>query len=190
MTIPRVFQFVMLNPNDHSRTMVVDPLVTGISPQISTEHYMIHSGYHYMLDDYDSDVDQVTPKYWHLVPPAEDTEVHIFFGGSAGNPGMFEIFVDPTLTDDGTELDAVNNYQESTNTAGLVVYRDPTVTNDGTRIAVGLVGGGQGIGRTGGVSARDEELILLEGGHYLVKFSPFQDDTKVTVNLHWYELEE
>ncbi len=153
------------------------------------EHGMIHLGIHFIIDDYDADVDTGAPKYYLLRTPDTTMRMHFLYVGSASAAGLFEFFEEPTITDDGTELDAVNNERNSDNTADFDVFVGPTVTDDGARLAVGLVGGGRGIGATGGVSVRHNELVLRQNTDYLVKFTTIADNNRVTVNLEWYEHE-
>ncbi len=188
MTIPDFTRAIFLAKlvDVDGNPIEVDEL-TGELVFIDVEHHFIHEGRHFMLDDYDEDVDQATPRYWLLTTPA-GIRAHTFFKGTSSNPGRFEVFEGPTVTADGAPLDLINSDRESTNTPDLTINGDPTVTDDGTRIVVDLVGGGQGIGRTGGMNARSNEVILASSTLYLIKFTPYQDNTRVTISLSWYEL--
>ena len=185
-----VFLVELVNPANPDQALAVDPIVKNVLAQTTIEHYHVHSGLHFVLDDYDGEVNIAAPKYWHLVAPDTNTEIHVYFSGSASNPGLFEIFEEPTVTADGVGLERVNNYRDFGRVSELGAFKDPTVADDGTRLAVGLIGGGTGIGRIGGTSSRPDELILKRGTAYLIKFTPSQNDTKVTINLSWYEVEE
>ncbi|MHA1852583.1 MAG: hypothetical protein ACTSUF_03640 [Candidatus Heimdallarchaeaceae archaeon] len=162
----------------------------GNIPVIEEEHHQIHEGKHFFISDYDSDVDIASPKYWYIAIPDTNVRVHGTFLLKSSKNGTIEVFINPTITNIGTELRSINNNPDSSVIAKGKCYKDPTVTNDGTRIYVEVMGtdGANPIGDVGGISERKRELIMTPDKNYIIKFTPENNDTRVSILIEWYEL--
>lgn len=161
----------------------------GYAVGITVVHHKIHESKHYICDDYDSDVDIASPKYW-LINVPDGTYPHMFFRMISSLNGFGELFENPTITDNGTEIDSINNNRNSANASNLNIYRDPTVSSDGTRIMVAVFGSdatGFLTGSSGAGVQEDKELILKTNEQYLIKFTALTDDCRVSMELSWYE---
>lgn len=156
---------------------------------IHVEHHEIHEGHHFTCQDYDSSVDNASPKYWHLKAPDTSTRCHLVMALSAAGPGVIEFFENPTTTGDGSALTIHNNDRNNSNSAELAIYYDPTVTGDGTRLCVNVIGtnGATPIGGSGGNIKRENEYILKQNEQYIVKFTPTNDGTATSCCFEFYE---
>jgi len=70
------------------------------------------------------------------------------------------LFENPTLSDDGTELEDLSLNRETISAAATKVYKDPGVTSDGTEIEVGV------LGTPGKFTAAGGDIT---GGYWLLK---------------------
>lgn len=162
---------------------ITDALITVDHP-----HHEIHEGDHFFVNNYDSDVDTATPKYYRLTTPDTTKWGHLVLSYSSTGAGLWEFFENPTLNAVGTALTAFNNNRNSSNTAGITAFQDTTTTSDGTLLWTDKTGA-DGIGGTksASTSGREMELILKQNEDYILKFTPDANDAKVVVQLSWYE---
>lgn len=162
---------------------------TGYLTSIGFEHHKIHEGEHYTCSDYDSDVDS-TNKDWLVRAPASGS-VHTTFEIEASKNGLVEVYEAPTTSADGTPLTCYNNDRNSSNTPTLLVFKDPTVSGTGTtRLGVLVMGsdGANPVGDRGGKSERGKEVILKVSTDYLLRFTALNDNTRVSMDLEFYEV--
>jgi hypothetical protein len=164
-----------------------DPL-TGSTVIISYEHYEIHNNNHYTVSDYDNEVDTGTPKYW-LFTTGADKYIHFRVRVVSSLNGLIEIFENPTITDNGTEITIYNNFRSSVNIPDMTAYYDPTVTDDGTRLYVEVMGsdGTNPNGSGGGIMQSADEFILKQNEEYLVKYTTDSNDNRVSICAEFYE---
>jgi len=157
---------------------------------IQTEHEHIHDGMHFGAVSIDTDVDIATPKLWSVIAPNTTTRIHFIGQIDATKSGTVEFFESPTVTGAGTAVVAGNNDRNSDTVAELLVKEDTTVSANGTLIAGGVIGSDStsAVGGSGGVLERNRELILLQGATYLLKFTAANDNTRVSLDLAWYEV--
>ena len=61
---------------------------------------------------------------------------------------------------------------------------------DGTLICPAVLGstGTNPIGAAGGIQRRESEIILKQNEQYLIKFTPYNDDAKVSLCVDFYEI--
>ena len=153
---------------------------------VRVEHYKVHLGTFYTVTDYDADVDNASPKYWHIITPNTIIRIHIKIAVAVDAPGLIQFYENPTTTGNGTIITAYNNDRNSSNIATCVHYYDPTVSNDGTLIEAFRIGAG-GKQKIGGDARQFAELILKQNEQYLIKFTPDSDNAEVTFNSQFYE---
>jgi len=162
--------------------------VESAVPTIEFEHHMVHDGYSYSVSDHDSSVDIASPKYWHIITPNTAKRCHVKIAVISDHAALVEFFENPTTTANGTALAAYNNDRNSINATTMSFYYDPTVTADGTRLVVEYIGTYNPKTRIGGSSRAETEFILKQNEQYLVKVTPENDNTKVTVQIEFYEV--
>jgi len=157
---------------------------------VDVEHHKIHEEKHFIAQDIDLSVDITGPKYWLLKSPNTATRCHVTFAIRTGGPGVAEGFKLATVSANGTEITSSNSDFNSSNTAELDVFYDPTVTDDGTRVCVNWMGNNTAAptGDIGGTSKRENEFILKQNDNFLVKFTPSNDGTEVSLCIDWYEV--
>ncbi len=160
----------------------------GYMPSVAVEHHHIHEGIHYTCNDYDNDVD-TAEKEWLVKAPATG-RIHVTFEMVASKNGVIEAFEGPTTSANGTGLTCYNSDRNSANTATLLVFKDPTVSVDGNRLGVVVIGSDvvAPTGARGGRTTRGQELILGVSTNYLLKFTALGNDTRVSMNLEFYEV--
>lgn len=156
---------------------------------IDVVHSMIHQGKYYGVNDSDSSVDIVAPKYWRITSPNSPIRCHFIFElDIGGSGGLVEFFEAPTVSTNGTALTAFNSDRNSANTATLVAAFDPTSGGDGTRIRHGMVGTSGGPIRVGGSIGSRSEILLKANTHYFIKFTPTANATPCWLSAEWYEV--
>lgn len=176
---------VLLSDSDGT----VAELDHGYQVVISIEHHKIHDGDHYTSQDYDSEVDIGTPKYWLVVAPSAPNQCHLTAMVRSSKNGLVEIFGDSVVSDNGTPVDIYNNNTTSSNTPSTTFYVDPTVTSDGNRRCVNVMGTDSvsPAGDAGGIGEREHEWIIQDNS-FLIKFTTLTNDNRVSLCIDFYEV--
>jgi len=185
-------------PTGYSRIRLYDPesgfesqldSVEGSLIQIDNVHHAIHDGEHFQACVFDGDVDIGSPKYIRITTPDTTVEQHIIIDVSADGGFLFELYENPTINAAGSAVSIHNNNRRSTNTSTSNVYEDTTTqapNNDGTRLCGGY-SGGEKKKATAEAGSRTE-WILKRNEDYIVKITSDADNTRIMVNLAWYEV--
>ena len=169
-------------------TTIAGTIDEGAQVGIDFAHHEVHEGCHFIVSDYDSDVDTAAPKYWRFVAPNTATRCHFIFTVSCGpSGGIWTFYEAPTVTVNGTGITPRNNDRNSANVAELVASYDPTVTANGTLLWTTILGSSGGSSRVGGESQSRIEVILDQGTTYVLKFAQTSNDTSAAIIAKWYE---
>lgn len=163
-----------------------DPVEMAIVT-IPIEHHEAHEGEKWFMSDYDSDTDTALPKNYTLVSP-DDGDIHLIYGIATSDTGVLYVYENATTTANGTALTQFNNYRGK-GKSPLKVFGDPKVNVTGTLLSAGLIGSGSGPRSTGGGTTRANEIILYRGTTYYITFVPTNDNTKLSLELDYYEVE-
>jgi hypothetical protein len=159
----------------------------GILAGIDIDHYMIHSGSHFFVNDVSSGSVGV-PKNWLFVSPATG-EVHSYIQTSNAAAGTWRFWEDIPVSNSGSQGTAYNNNRQSAKTAGLKVYSNPVTGSGGTLIALFYVGTiTQGNAKPGGLAERNQEAILKTGSRYVLQWEPDSGNVICSINAQWYEV--
>jgi len=173
---------------DNAGNMAEIDALTGYLVGIATEHHKIHEEAHFASQDYDGDVDAA--KYWLFETADSTTLAHFIFTIRTSLSGTLEFFEGVTYDTKGTALDIYNNCRSSSDEAIMSAYKDPTVVVDGdVRLAVqslGTDGSGPSAG-IGGIGERSQELILKPNTSYAIKYTPEDDNNRVSICMDFYE---
>lgn len=155
---------------------------------IETVHNRIHAGREFETTDVALGINTATPKRYLLVTPNTATRIHVtlLFESSPGI--TVEFFEDTTVTANGTGLSEINHNRNSANVAELAVFVDPTVTADGTQLFIFRSGSGTGSAVIGGRVQREDEFVLKQNANYQIKISPISNNTNITTDISWYEV--
>jgi len=159
----------------------------GTKTQIDYLHSLVHQGKLFLYSVYDSDVDVSSPKYY-LFKVASGYGLHVRGELKSTKSGVVQLYYNPTITNNGTEVTLMNYNANSDNTLNSKGYHDPTVGSDGTLAYTDIVGENQNR-RLGGTSNPNIEFIFKSGTDYLIKFTVDEDNAKVTLNMDIYEEE-
>jgi len=94
-----------------------------------------------------------------------------------------------TFTDNGTEIDAFNRNENSTNTPTTKIYHTPTVDESGTVFSEDLIpGGGQKNASIGGESSLDLRYVISANSNHLLKITNTSGaEQKIFVKFVWVE---
>lgn len=188
---------VKSSPSGYTRVRLYDPenevegeidAVEGSLIQIDNVHHAVHDGDHYQACVFDGDVDTGSPKYVRITTPDTTVEQHIIIDVSANGGFLFEFYENPTINAAGNAVTVLNNNRRSTNTSTTLTKEDCTTeapNNDGTLMCGGY-SGGEKRKATAEAGSRTE-WILERNEDYIVKVTPDADNTKVMINMAWYE---
>lgn len=171
--------------NDYESSL--DP-VEGSLIQITNVHHAIHKETHYHACVFDGDVDIASPKYIRITTPDTAVEQHIIIDVSADGGFLFEFYENPTINAVGSSVSVFNSNRRSSNTSLTLVREDSTTqapNNDGTRLCGGY-SGGEKKKATAEAGSRTE-WILNQNEDYIIKITPDADNTRIMVNMAWYE---
>lgn len=162
----------------------------GALTVILTEHRFIHKGYHFFVEDYDSDVDEgtINAKRWLIKTPDNSTRIHLFFDTSSTGGGLWELFEDPIVITNGDTLQIHNNDRNSIINPEVIICNDPTISDDGNRLMIIVVPSTGGKAGAGAELSRENEIILKQNEEYIFKFTASLKDTGVSIRLFWYEI--
>jgi len=160
---------------------------------IDEEHYKIHRGEHFVVQDYEEEVDAgpSNAKHWHLKVPQTKTRCHTTFSIRCGGPAVAEVFSDATVSDNGVELQSLNNDNNNTsNMPEMFLYKNAVVTDVGTRCKVYMIGT-KNLNQNssmGGMVERAREMILKNDSSYIFRVTSFFKDNPVSIAINWYEV--
>ncbi len=162
--------------------------VTGSLHVINVEHGEIHDGVHYVCSDFDAAVAIAVPKIWRVTTPNSSIRVHFTFHLSATDGGFIEFLENPTINLAGNALTEFNNDRNSGNIATLTCFDDTTLNADGTTLITEYIGNDTNPANAqGGIRLRHQEIILKQNEDYVMRFTPFNNNTEVSILMEWYE---
>lgn len=107
-----------------------------------------------------------------LQPGSPTIEMHIIFEVDSDVGGTLEFFENPTVTGNGIPLPIINNNRRSGSTSLCEVFEDPTVVADGTQLFQERGGTATTGADLGEFDRDDEEFILNPSFTYILKFTP------------------
>ncbi len=167
---------------------------TGYPIVLSSDHSYIHKGLGFSLVGNSGSVAAagtfvisfVTPsgKYVHLRP----TSI-----GSTKNLGLFTIAEGSKMTG-GTAATPLNRNRNSSNKSLVTVKTGATISAEGSikLVELSIGSGGKPNTRSGGQNGENDEIVLLPGTAYSLKFSNIgeTDSTVFYFSMFWYEEQE
>ena len=164
-------------------------------PILNYVHHKIHNGTSFSAYSSSSDLDTTTMDITFTTSDSAKY-LHMFAHGDSTGAAKLEIWEDAKISDNGTEIVAINSRRvgtprtsiiQSTHasaTAGSYV-RDATISNAGMLLYREYMGVGKDKG--GGESREEKELILDSDTTYLFRFQSLAIDIVAHLQLHWYE---
>jgi hypothetical protein len=161
---------------------------------ISVVHSKVHDGQMYSITDYDADSDTGSGvnTVWLCYTLSTATKSHAVFELDASNEVLIDFYEGPTVSVTGTEIIARNFDRSSTNSSTMNFYKTAMVdSGQGTLLQHRNIGSATGIPagtNIGGVARKNTEWILLGSGVYALTVTPINDNTRVGVNLEYYEV--
>lgn len=153
---------------------------------IEIEHYKIHKGNHYNVNDYDiSPLGAGATVEFVMTTPDTATQVHLKFETFSSTGATIELYEGTSGVTGGTNITPRNNNRQSTNKSSVTLIKDPTIAVDGVR-ASGFLAGAN---RNGGSSEINTELILDRNQSYLVRITSLASSNNISWSAIWYELD-
>jgi len=179
-----------INP---SQTENIEAVVdnSGLIGVTQFAHHKVHEDGLVTASHYDASVNTASPKNILISTPAHDVaDIHIAWVISANGPGTVDVYEGATISANGTEINEVRNFRQSTLTPIQILYHGPTIDSDGTLLFPTAVIGSAGnqVQRTGGVTRQDSEFILKNGTNYIIRFTPGSDGTSFLFTTEYYEV--
>jgi len=166
----------------------VDEL-TGYDISVLVEHHKIHEGNHFFITGFQSrDTDEEI--VFGITTPDTDEQAHVNTFIEAQSHIEIYVYEDSTFTG-GTPVVPINNNRNSDNTSNMVLVSAPTVTDIGDLLrstSSGKSGVNPVATDTGGIQARDRELVLKRNTKYIFKTISKDDDNIISFEASWYEM--
>lgn len=115
---------------------------------------------------------------------------HVTFGASGGGDFEFQIFREPTFLADGTPFVPHNLKDSSNIVSTVSVFLNPTITAPGTEIDAEFVGGGTGGNSQGGAIRPGTEDSWRINTSYMVRLTNRAGNAQqFWIEAQWYEEE-
>ena len=170
------------------RELCIDSVACGLKI-IDTEHAEVHEGEHYCVSHYDSDTDTDGTVIVHCITPDTAARIHVIFSVEVSSHALFEIYENPTTSNNGTALTAYNSDRNSANTTTSLWFHTPTVSNAGTLLLTRVLGssGANPTGARGSALSRGDEFILKQNEQYLFRVTALVDNVKCALDMQFYE---
>lgn len=159
----------------------IDP-ITGLRATTDSTHYEIHEGNMWNAVYKFTGPLTGVPKYF-LFKASATKEPHTVFRVTTDQKLFFEVYENPTITAEGTDITSniVHNADLNiTSSPASTIFEDPTVTDDGHLVEFNYTDKVE-------VGTRDNERILVSGSYYLVKIIPDKDNPIIGLLVNWYE---
>lgn len=164
------------------RNVVLD-VITRAIPFITYEHHEIHSGCHFFICDFDTDMAVNETLEFVITTPEGSKLSHMTLDFSSGLGATLQIYKGGSNIVGGIPVTPQNNNQNSSTVSILTILKEPISMTDGTRIAGYLAGGN----RNGGMNVREKELVLEAGQTYLFRFTSLANSNTLSYCGEWYE---
>jgi hypothetical protein len=160
---------------------------SGAQAIMEYEHYEIHNGDHYFIDDFNNIPN--TETYEVIIKTPNTTkQVHFVFEYYYESEGAFQMYENVATTDDGSTISSFNSDRNSDNTASLIVTHSPTGvdTASASLMVNHRIGSGKGIG---GTRRADQEKILKRNTKYWIVATNYALGASNLFNYQfdWYE---
>jgi hypothetical protein len=152
-------------------TMVNIDHFFGLLGRATLEEMAVAQGVYFGTGHYESNVVDAGKLEVLLKMPDAATVETIGLGGvlSSGGNALLEVFLNPTITDDGTALGILQVNQNSALTPNFTSFHSPSLSADGALIFRTLVPGGTGPSAVGGASSPFQRLMTIPSANYLIR---------------------
>lgn len=151
------------------------------------EHREIHAGSHFYLQGY-LEFGAASTVDLAIITPDTTKWAHMTFSFETTGETLFQIYEVSDFDGDGGVVTPLNNNRNSTNASVLTITTDPTVNSYGNLIGASLVGVTTNPTKSsGGLVARNNELILKQNTKYIFKFTSNSANNNISYAAEWYE---
>jgi len=154
---------------------------------LSHEDNMVEEGKFFTAFKKITGLDNTDTAYIHI--KTGSNHIHagaVIIGAKATEVGYFR---NPTITDDGTEIEPNGNNMTINKVPTTKIYHTPTVTDDGKQLDGGYLGTSQGAVKIGGESSLVDHWIMASNSSYLLKITSFADGNTVWATVKFEEEE-
>lgn len=168
---------------------------TLVLPTIDSIHQEIHEGDHFFLRNFITIGSGVgSTIFFGIDTPNGSKWIHFFYTLQSNGMMISKIWEGTTLSG-GTTVNYFCNNRNSTNTGQIIIKSNPVISGavptSGTLISASAAGLATGQGavsnRFGGVTQREEEIILKSGTTYLVEINSISNANTISYDATWYE---
>ena len=163
-----------------SESVPIDQIGGG-RPILTTNHYEIHNGNHYVNSGQVTMAAEASQDILITVPAGK--YVHFLFSVRSTAEARLDFYETPTVSANGTPLTVINRNRRTENTNETTLHSSPTVTETGTLLLVNHFGAGQ----RGGGEGRDDNEWILENTTYLLRLTSEAANNDVSWTIDWYE---
>lgn len=142
-------------------------LAWGQGFQRSVTHHYIHAGNFFTFSNLWTSVSDTTSKY--ILIRTGDRMAHFHTGVGTGGQAEIRFYNGTTVTNNGTQINAINHNRVSDRLSKTKIYKGPTVSSTDSLILVQLVPGSSSAASvSGGTSGGCKEFVLEKNSVYLV----------------------
>lgn len=145
----------------------VDALSGGMLMQ-ENYHYRIHKQQAFTVNELSLSLANDADITLALLT-ANKQPCHMFPTAIAGGDAEFRLTEAPTLSNNGTAQTVFNRFRSSSRTAHTQVFLAPTITDEGTILDAHLIPGGSGGAASGGHGNLEQEWVLKTNTLYLIR---------------------
>ena len=155
--------------------------------KIDSEHHEIHEGDHYFITGFQN-IDTDAEIVFGVKTSDSESSGHITTLINGTSEIEVYIYEDAVFTG-GTPVIPINNNRNSLKTSGSLIVIAPTVTDVGTLLSSQSSGkaGVNPKSSVGGITSRQNEIILKRDTYYIFKTISKDDDNIISFRADWYE---
>lgn len=160
----------------------------GVLGASSFEHIAIDNGLYYTVSRYAENVADSGAITVLIKVPSSGVESALLGGtAKAGGDAKLEVYAQPTILGNGTELSTLQVNQLSSNTPNLQAFHTPSISNDGTIAFTTFIPGGHGGVSVGG-GGEFQRLNAAPNRNFLIKLTNIAGNAQtMSLNLNWIE---
>lgn len=150
-------------------------------------HHEMHDGLHFFIDGF-ATIGSGVSKTFTVVTPDTTKWSHMYFDVQSTDQTEMLIYEDSSLGTGGTATTPINSNRNSAGTSVLTIKEDQVVGTVGVLLSSQSFGATDNPAKTiGGALARENEVILKQGGTYAFRFTSRAAGNIVSYRGNWYE---
>jgi hypothetical protein len=172
--------------NGHFRNIRIDD--DGDMAQLTRTHMEVHQSNYWSAATRLDGIANDAAVYFLVVPAAKT--MHSLLSVTVGGNSWVDVFLDPTISNDGTEIPAIAHNRNDIVAATGKAYHTPTVGGTGTVAQKFLIQGGRQQSAVGGGIRSGDEIIFSPGTKSLIRVTNKAGagvNISIGFTIEWYE---